>query len=67
MIFSLINPPQKIIKTIYEKITISNRSDPLHPSSYRKYESNKSRYEARKKANLNSSKIYNTSKKLKME
>jgi hypothetical protein len=36
---SLIGPVSNInnIHSIYDKITISNKNDPLHPSSYRRY------------------------------
>ena len=36
---SLIAPVSNInnIHSIYDKITISNKNDPLHPSSYRRY------------------------------
>ncbi len=31
----MVNPPQKKIKTIYHKIILSNKNDPLYPSSFR--------------------------------
>jgi hypothetical protein len=43
------NPNMKKFKTIYHKIILSNKSDPLHPSSYGRFEpSQQARYQRNK-------------------
>jgi hypothetical protein len=46
------NPQSKKFKTIYHKIILSNKSDPLHPSSYKRFESSQQAKYQRAKLNI---------------